>query len=189
MLIETIFKKINTKFKNDILRFNHTLGVYQMAIQLANFYKINDLTSIKIAALFHDYTKNEPLEFHLSLLSNLVISKYKQTPFMYHAFSASVMLQREFNIHNKKILHAINKHVWGHQSMNKLDKIILVSDKLENSRDFPKINYFRKLAFENLDQVVYQLLEYNLNYYQSKGFRHYKEPLTILKVLKIKMKL
>ncbi|MDO8057473.1 bis(5'-nucleosyl)-tetraphosphatase (symmetrical) YqeK [Candidatus Phytoplasma gossypii] len=188
MLIEEILKKINNKFKNDIYRLNHILGVYQKATELALFYEEN-LEEAQIAALFHDYTKNESLEFHLSLLNHEIINKYKQMVFMYHAFSAPIVLRQEFNINNTKIFDAIRKHVWGHENMNKLDKIILISDKIEDSRTFPNIDYFRKLAFKNLDQTIYELLKNNLDYYISKGFKSFPEQIKILNSLKKKLAL
>ncbi|EMR14733.1 MAG: bis(5'-nucleosyl)-tetraphosphatase (symmetrical) YqeK [Sweet potato little leaf phytoplasma] len=186
MLIETILKKINNKFKNDIYRLNHILGVYQKATDLALFYGEN-VEEAQIAALFHDYTKNESLEFHLSLLDNEIINKYKQMVFMYHAFSAPIILQKEFNINNTNIFNAIRKHVWGHEDMNKLDKIILISDKIEDSREFPNINYFRELAFKNLDQTIYELLKNNINYYSKKGFEPFPEQIKILNSLSKKI--
>ncbi|MFB5029474.1 MAG: hypothetical protein WJU30_00004 [Candidatus Phytoplasma pruni] len=187
MLIENILKKLNEKFKNDAPRLNHILGVYRKAMELSRFHKV-DILQAQIAALFHDYTKNDSLEFHVSVLDKKIINKYKQATFMYHAFSAPVVLEKEFKISDKKILNAIRKHVWGHKTMNKLDKIILLSDKLENNRDFQQVNYFRKLAFEDLDQAVYQLLKFNFAYYQSKGFKQYEEQLAILASLEKKLK-
>jgi predicted HD superfamily hydrolase involved in NAD metabolism len=187
MLIENILKKLNEKFKNDTPRLNHILGVYRKAMELSRFHKVDSLQS-QISALFHDYTKNNSLEFHLSVLDKKIINKYKQATFMYHAFSAPIVLEKEFKINDKKILNAIRKHVWGHKTMNKLDKIIFLSDKLENNRDFPQVNYFRKLAFEDLDQAVYQLLKFNFEYYKIKGGKHFEEQLEILASLEKKIK-
>ncbi|MFW8664528.1 hydrolase, partial [Candidatus Phytoplasma citri] len=58
-----------------------------------------------------------------------------------------------------------------------------------NSRTFPNIDYFRKLAFKNLDQTIYELLKNNLDYYISKGFKSFPEQIKILNSLKKKLDL
>ncbi|KXT29318.1 HD domain protein [Candidatus Phytoplasma oryzae] len=188
MLINQIFEKVKKKFQKDINRLNHILGVYAQSIELASFYKI-DIQKIKIASLFHDYTKNDSLEFHLSLINEKIIKKYKETPFVYHAFSAAVILQKQFFIKDKLILNAICNHVWGHKNMNLLDKILLVSDKTEINRTYPQVNYLRKLSFQNIDLTIYEILKLNLLYYSKKGFivhSNFLETLNFFKKIKNK---
>lgn len=186
-LINDILKKVNNKFINDLTRLNHILGVYREAMKLARLHKVN-IMKAQIAALFHDYTKNESLYFHLALLKPYDIKKYKHIPFIYHAFSAAELLKKEFGIIDIVILNAIRKHVIGHLKMNKLDKIIFLSDKLESSRDFPQISYFRQLSLENLDKAVYKVLETNLNYYKNQNKQISPEQLSIFQFFQKKLK-
>lgn len=186
MLIEQILQKVKEKFNNDINRLNHILGVHRKAIQLARLYKV-DIEKIQIAALLHDYTKNESLEFHLSLLNNNQINRYKETPFFYHALSAAIIIQKEFNIKNKQIIQAIQKHVWGSLQMTKLDKIVFISDKIEHNRNYPNIDYLRQLSLVNLDKTIYFFLKFNFLYYKSKNFQIFPEQLKILEFFKKKL--
>ncbi|KND62636.1 Hydrolase (HAD superfamily), YqeK [Candidatus Phytoplasma phoenicium] len=169
------------------MRLNHILGVYRKSIQLARLHKVNTMKA-QISALFHDYTKNESLDFHLALLKPQIINQYKHIPFVYHAFSAAELLKKEFGITDVIILNAIRKHVIGHLKMNKLDKIIFLSDKLENSRDFPQISYFRQLSLENLDKAIYKVLESNLHYYKNKHNKVCVEQLIIFKFFQQKLR-
>ncbi|MFP7699601.1 MAG: bis(5'-nucleosyl)-tetraphosphatase (symmetrical) YqeK [Candidatus Phytoplasma pyri] len=187
MLIEKIIEKVKIKFKNDKKRLNHILGVHRTAIKLSRFYKEN-LFQAQVTALWHDYTKNEPLEFHISCLTPQIIKKYESTPHIYHAFSAAIILKKEFKIDNVKILNALRKHVWGHKVMNKLDKIILLSDKIEPQRKYTQVDYFRKLAFIDLNQAVYQILDFHYNFHQKKGDVIHKEQKEILLNLKNKIR-
>ncbi|TVY12200.1 bis(5'-nucleosyl)-tetraphosphatase (symmetrical) YqeK [Candidatus Phytoplasma pini] len=186
MLIKNILEKINQKFQKDTAKLNHILGVHRQAIKLARCHKV-DIIAAQIAALLHDYTKNEPLEFHLSLLNTKIIKKYEKVPFIYHAFSASLIAEKEFNIKDKKILNAIKKHVWGHKRMNKLDKIIFLSDKTEYNINYPQINYFRKLAFENMNQSIYFILKSRIEFFnKQKNIPIFEENLEILDIFKKK---
>ncbi|CAP18431.1 conserved hypothetical protein [Candidatus Phytoplasma mali] len=187
MLLEKIIEKVKIKFKNDKKRLSHILGVHRTSIKLSRFYKENMLQT-QVAALWHDYTKNEPLEFHISCLPPKIIKKYQSTPHIYHAFSAAVILQKEFQINDIKILNALRKHVWGHKVMNKLDKIILLSDKIEPQRKYTQVDYFRKLAFIDLNQAVYQILDFNYDFNQKKGNIMHKEQQEILSNLKNKIR-
>ncbi|WP_334330972.1 bis(5'-nucleosyl)-tetraphosphatase (symmetrical) YqeK [Candidatus Phytoplasma prunorum] len=187
MLIEKIIKKVKIKFQNDQKRLNHILGVHRISIKLSRFYKEN-MFQTQVAALWHDYTKNEPLEFHISHLTPKIIKKYQFTPHIYHAFSTAVILQEEFKIDDIKILNALRKHVWGHKIMNKLDKIILLSDKIEPQRNYTQVDYFRKLAFIDLNQAVYELLDFNYNFHKKKGKIIHKEQQEILSTLKNKIR-
>ncbi|WP_341266535.1 bis(5'-nucleosyl)-tetraphosphatase (symmetrical) YqeK [Candidatus Phytoplasma fraxini] len=186
ILIQLILQKIKKKFHNDPNKLQHILGVHRKAVELSRLYKV-DVEKTQIAALLHDYTKNESLEFHLSVLTKKNIDKYKLAPFFYHALSASVIIQKEFDIKDRKILNAIKKHVWGHLKMNKLDKIIFISDKIEHNRTFENIDYLRKLSLENLDKTIYFFLKFTFSFYKEKKFRIFPEQLEIFKFFKNKI--
>ncbi|WP_323847744.1 MAG: bis(5'-nucleosyl)-tetraphosphatase (symmetrical) YqeK [Phytoplasma sp.] len=186
ILIEIILTKIKEKFDNDNKRLNHILGVHRKAIELSRLYKV-DIEKTQIASLLHDYTKNESLDFHLSVLDKKNIDKYKLAPFFYHALSTAVVIQKEFDIKNRQILSAIKKHVWGSIKMNKLDKIIFISDKIEHNRTYENVNYLRKLSLENLDKTIYFFLKFTFLYYKEKKFRIFPEQLEIFKFFKNKI--
>ncbi|AYJ01125.1 hydrolase [Candidatus Phytoplasma ziziphi] len=186
-LIEQILKKLKENFRNDDERLNHILSVCRKAVQLARFYKV-DIEKAQIASLLHDYTKNESLEFHLSLLNKTKINKYKQAPFIYHAFSAAICVKKEFNIKDRQILNAIQKHVWGHINMSKLDKIIFISDKIEDNRNYPNVDYLRKLSLENLNKTIYYFLKLTFSYYKENNFTIFSEQLKVFDFFKNKVK-
>ena len=84
------------------------------------------------------------------------------------------------------ILNAILYHTTGHENMSLLEKIIFVADYIEPGRkQAPNLLEIRKLAFQNLDNAMLQILEDTLKYLQSGGgetdpmteitWRYYKE--------------
>ena len=56
----------------------------------------------------------------------------------------------------------------GEPNMTMLQKIIFISDYVEPFRDkIDNIDCFRKLAFENIDECVYQITNQTLEYLKS----------------------
>ena len=56
----------------------------------------------------------------------------------------------------------------GEPNMTMLQKIIFISDYVEPFRDkIDNIDYLRKLAFENIDECVYEITNQTLEYLNS----------------------
>ena len=54
--------------------------------------------------------------------------------------------------------------------MNLLDMIVYVADYIEPNRDkAPKLPYFRELAFRDIKQCTYEILENTIEYVRSKN--------------------
>ena len=54
--------------------------------------------------------------------------------------------------------------------MSLLDKIIYIADYIEPRRDkAPDLPHIRKLAFEDLDLTMYEILDGTLQYLEKKG--------------------
>ncbi|CAM11838.1 Conserved hypothetical protein [Candidatus Phytoplasma australiense] len=169
MLLIKIRQAVENKLKNHPLRLSHSLRVYRTATKMARHYK-KPLLPIQIAALFHDYNKNDSLEEQRIYLNKASITKYQDTPAIFHALSAANCLKQNFNINNKIILNAIKKHVWGDVKMNYCDKIVFISDKIEPKRNFPQKLYFEKLAYLDIHRAAYEILKNNFEFFQKKGY-------------------
>ncbi|MBP5836154.1 bis(5'-nucleosyl)-tetraphosphatase (symmetrical) YqeK [Candidatus Phytoplasma meliae] len=183
MLLKQIRQVVEIKLKSDPSRLAHTLRVYRTATKMARYYR-KSILPIQIAALFHDYTKNDSLEQQKPYLTAASMVKYQNTPSIFHALSAANFLKQELEVCDKVILNAIKKHVWGHKTMNYADKIVFLSDKIEPGREYPQQKYFETLAYRNIHQAVYEMLNYNFNYFLKKGVplpADYKVILTSLK--------
>lgn len=154
---------VSKKYRNNPKRLLHIMGVYEMASKLARRYNENEY-EVAIAALFHDYTKFDSIDEQKKYLSKEIIEKYQNTTVMYHALSAAKVLEIEFAIENKNILSAIEKHVWGSENMNLIDKIVLISDKVEIGRSYQGVNRLRELALNNIDLAIYEFLIDSVSY-------------------------
>ncbi|EOL42880.1 bis(5'-nucleosyl)-tetraphosphatase (symmetrical) YqeK [Enterococcus caccae] len=136
-------------------RFQHVLGVEEMAVALAAKYGASE-EKASIAALTHDYAKERPDEEF-----ELIIQRdgYDQDLLNYgnaiwHGLVGASMVQRELGIDDEEILEAIRLHTTGAAKMSLLDKIIYVADYIEPGRNFPGVKEARELALVDLDEAV-----------------------------------
>lgn len=156
-----LYQKVEEKFKKHPERLKHIYGVINMALKLSKIYRIDE-TSIEIAALLHDYTKYDSIDFHKMHMDYDTFVKYQNYPYVYHAISCANILKDEFQIDNHEIYQAIYTHVWGSPHMTLFDKVLLISDKIEETRTYDGVENLRKLAFENIDLAVIKHLEFLL---------------------------
>lgn len=159
-MIKEIYIDVENKYSLKKDRLVHIYGVIQTAKILANYYGYDPMKA-EIAALFHDYTKYDSLEFQQQFLTQEEILKYKDFDVMYHAISASRLLKEKYKINDEEVLEAIYNHVWGKTNMSVLDKIILIADKTEPSRNYPGVEEIRKASFKSLDEAI---IIYTKNY-------------------------
>lgn len=169
-MIDLIFEDVKTKYKTRPERFEHILGVVQTAVSLATRYGV-DTDKAYIAALFHDYTKYDTLEAQCSVLTQKEIKLYQDYPVMYHALSAASILKSKYTINDEAILNAIAKHVWGDLQMTDLDKIILIADKIEPTRNYPAVAKLRTLSKESLNETLIAYYKDALIHYKNNGIQ------------------
>ena len=130
-------------------RFTHTIGVSKMAQKLALVFSL-DATVAAAAALLHDITKEYSYEEGLSLLREGGISLDKEdldTPSILHSFTAEVVIKRDFpDFSDEDVLSAVRNHTIGSPLMNTLDKIIFLSDFIEEGRKYDSSRKLRLLV-------------------------------------------
>ncbi|HHT55259.1 MAG TPA: HD domain-containing protein [Acholeplasma sp.] len=177
---------VKKKLNNHPNRYNHIIRVYEMAVKLAEHYNA-DVYKVSLAAIFHDYSKYDTILEQTKYLSKDEVLLYEDTKVMYHSLSAAYVLKNEFNINDCEILNAIKYHVWGHPKMTLIDKIVLISDKIELGRNYPLVEELRKLAFKDINLAIYKFLEDNITYNLNKGFKIHKSQYETIESLKEEM--
>ncbi|VEU82588.1 bis(5'-nucleosyl)-tetraphosphatase (symmetrical) YqeK [Acholeplasma hippikon] len=182
-MIDKIYLDVKEKYKDRYDRFLHILGVRDTAVMLAKRYHVDEKRA-EIAALFHDYTKYDDKAYQMSFLTQEELKKYEGFEVMYHAISASRLLEQKYEIHDPEILSAIYNHVWGKPKMSLLDKIILIADKTEPSRNFLLVDELRKLSFESLDLAIIKYLEDYKLHVKNEGYNYPLEVDSIIQELK-----
>lgn len=163
------FIKIKKKLSKylDEARFEHTMGVMYTCAALAMVYGY-DLEDAQAAGLLHDSAKCIPNKKKLKLCSqhDIPVSDFeKDHPFLLHAKLGAYVAESKYDIKNEEILTAITYHTTGRPEMGLLEKIVYISDYIEPMRDkAPNLSRVRKIAFEDLDECMYEILKDTLEY-------------------------
>lgn len=157
-------KEIQNKLLNDIgkKRFEHSLRVAETAKKLAEIYSV-DVKKAYLAGLIHDcakyneeaYIKKYNIDFSIYPVSSI------KDPVL-HSFLGAEVAKKVYNIYDGDVLKAIEFHTTGRPDMSDLEKIIFIADAIEPARDFEGIEKIRKLAFENLNKAMLNLLDSNI---------------------------
>ena len=182
--VKTIEEAVYRKYQNS-KRLNHILGVARLAKELAVKFSI-DSEKAYIAGLLHDYIKYEPISQMLEIINDQeIIEKFKNAPQIYHAYASSVVAKNEFMIDDEDILNAIKYHVYGRLNMTLLEKILVVSDFAEDSREYPACKEVRKVLDNGeFDLAMYLCIKYTIESVLSNGFTPLTEQYEILEELK-----
>lgn len=165
--------RIRRKVKNhlDRERYEHTLGVMYTAGALAMCHG-SDLEQALIAGLLHDCAKCIPDEKKLRLCDryHLNVSDVEAAnPGLLHARLGAFLAGKKYRINDLDIINAIACHTTGRPEMTLLDKIIYIADYIEPGRyGIAGLDQYRSLAFKDLDQCLFMILEGSLKYVQSK---------------------
>lgn len=114
-------------------RFEHSLGVMEKSVELAQKYNCN-VEKARLAGLLHDCAKCRDKDELKMLIDennldedNCCAGSYK----VWHAPVSAFLAQRDFGIGDKEILSAIKWHTMGKLNMTLLEKIVYLSDKIE----------------------------------------------------------
>lgn len=130
-------------------RLKHSLNVSKCAAKLSEIYKC-DKEKAEIAGLVHDcakYFTDEQVKdcvkrFNIELdpleVNNIALS---------HSIVGSHVAKELFNIEDEEIINAIKYHTTGRENMSLLEKIIYMSDLVEEGRNFPRVEELRELTF------------------------------------------
>ena len=165
-------RKIRRKMEKvlDPKRFEHTLGVAYTASALAMCYDV-DINKAQTAGLLHDCAKCMSNEKKLSICDkhHIPVNEVeRKNLFLLHAKVGSYVAMKQFNIHDQDIINAILNHTTGRPGMSQLEKIIYIADYIEPGRkQAPNLTKLRRLAFQDLDQALLQVLGDTLHYLES----------------------
>lgn len=151
-------------------RIEHVYHCEHAALTLAQRWGVDPYDAAE-AAILHDITK------HFSKCQHIEIFNYHDIAFditddnvvkLLHCRTGALVAKREFSV-SEKIAEAIRWHTTGKRDMTKLEKIIYIADLIEQTRDFPKVNILRELAYENLDDAMIMGLEIKIANITSRG--------------------
>ena len=151
-------------------RYEHTLGVMFTCASLAMVHGY-DLKNAQVAGLLHDSAKCIPNKKKLKICAehHIPVSDFeKEHPFLLHAKLGVYIAKAKYNVTDKEILSAITYHTTGKPDMTMLEKIVYIADYIEPMRyKASRLPEIRKLAFEDLDECMYEILKDTLEYLEE----------------------
>lgn len=167
--MEADLKKIQNKLKKALSeeRYEHTMGVMYTAASVAMAHGA-DLRQAQYAGLLHDCAKCIPHKKQLTLCqeAGVQISDFERNHlFLLHAKLGAYLAENTYGIHDPEILESIRWHTTGKAGMTVLEKIIYIADYIEPNRDkAPHLSRIRRLAFEDLDACMLEILSDTVTY-------------------------
>ncbi len=162
--VKSVIKKVKKKI--DKKRLKHSLKVAETAEKLAVSEDVNPEKAY-LAGILHDYAKSvdKGKLKKLAAKSLWEIDRYEYLiPEVLHAPVGAYLVKKEFSIKDKQILEAIRFHTIGSPKMDKLAKIIFISDIIEPNRKFSGIEQIRKSVKINLDKGIIKACNHAIKY-------------------------
>ncbi|MCM2531578.1 bis(5'-nucleosyl)-tetraphosphatase (symmetrical) YqeK [Neobacillus pocheonensis] len=151
-------------------RYQHTLGVMETAIKLAEQYGA-DVEKGEIAAIFHDYAKFRPKEEMKKIIKEQGFSKdlLEFNGELWHAPVGAYLVEREVGITDQEVLDAIRYHTSGRTEMTLLDKVVYLADYIEPGRHFPGVEEVREIAKESLEKALIKAIQNTILFLMKKN--------------------
>lgn len=162
-----VLKYINKKglyaierLKNNVsdYRFQHSLRVKDIALEICSSLKINELLDrCYVASIYHDYCKEMPKDDLEKIAKKLKIRNYISYKVL-HAPVGAFIVQKHFFINDKNVLDAISNHVIPVDEST-LTKIIYCADKLDIRKDWviPNRDKLLELSKINLNEAFLEI--------------------------------
>ena len=163
------FAKIEKKLSKylDEDRFQHTMGVMYTSACLAMVHGY-DVKDAQVAGLLHDCAKCIPAKKKLKICKDnkIPVTDFeREHTFLLHAKVGAWVAREKYGVTDPEILSAITWHTTGKENMTLLEKIVYIADYIEPARNkAPRLAEIRKIAFENLDLCMYEILHDTLEY-------------------------
>jgi nicotinate-nucleotide adenylyltransferase len=132
-------------------RYEHTLSVTTLALELAHIHRVDPLAT-RQAAMLHDIAKEWPIE---RLRTWLMVSypRYLEQPTeLWHQKVGAMVVKRIYMVRNQAVFHAIAHHVEGDHPSD-LARILYIADKCEPTRAIDAAEVVR-LAKKDLKLAV-----------------------------------
>lgn len=151
-------------------RYQHTLGVMETAIQLAEKYAA-DVKKAELAAIFHDYAKFRPKEEMKQIIKEQGFPEdlLGYNPELWHAPAGTYLVEKEAGITDRDVLDAIRFHTSGRPNMTLLEKVIYLADYIEPGRHFPGVEEVREIAEGSLDRAVIKAVQNTILFLMKKN--------------------
>ena len=137
-------------------RFDHSMGAYDKAVELAEKFHLPhaQMEKAAVAGLLHDAAKlmNPGELIRYCEEHGLAIDAMdRATPQTLHPFVGAELVRERFGLHDEETLDAIRFHTTGRAGMSPVEKIVYIADKIEENTRNP---LFVKRVAAHLDERI-----------------------------------
>ncbi len=180
-LKEILEKKVSQK------RFRHSVSTYHKAIEIAKLNNL-DLEKVGVAALLHDYAKEESYDNIAKIMSKQFPNKNTDGVDMglFHGYAGAVLVKQDLGFTDQDILDAIKYHVFGNIAMNDIAVCVYVADYIEDLRPdtHNKIKEIRKVALKDFKKACALTAQATIEYNAKIGAPIYSDTIMLWEKLK-----
>ncbi len=190
-ITEDMIATLRIKVRGEVsyARYLHILGVEGCASEMAELFSEvltrEDKNIIRASAILHDVTKDKGLSWYNEFIrQNGIHVPDGESTQLYHTLTAPDYIRLEYpDFSHSAILSAVSKHTTGDGEMTLTDKIICLSDYIEDGRKNASCTavreYFKEFDFNSadirarenhLDKALLSAFEYTRDYVVMKGF-------------------
>ncbi len=163
-------------------RYEHSLRVAKLSKELCQKYN-EDETLGYLAGLSHDICKEmdkKHLEKTVMANGGKLTKTEEKKPSLLHGKACAILLQKQFAIHNRDILEAVEYHTFGKKNMSNIAKIVCVADKIEPERPYMSSSKKKNLLKLNLDDLLSAVLTEIIDVRKKKKEDVFPEALWVL---------
>ena len=153
-------------------KFNHTLGVVEMAEELGRKYQI-DIEKLKIAALLHDISKESSNNYLQEICENNFFHELSEKDIqqveILHSYVGSFIAKEKYGIIDVDILNSIKYHTTGKKGLNLFGRIIYIADAIEKNRNYSEVHKIREIVKKDIDLGIIYEINYKISYLVNKN--------------------
>lgn len=136
--IDSLRERVKERLQSK--RYGHTLGVERMAARLARLYCPEKELMLRAAALLHDVTKRLDKEEQFEVFKRYNVEPTAEQAAVLptiHALTAALIIPDEYpEFADKELIDAVRYHSTGRRNMTLSEKIIYLSDYIEDTREY-----------------------------------------------------
>lgn len=186
--IDNLIEEIRKVTKESVSesRYEHSVRVAECSRDLCLRFGLDEKTGY-LAGISHDMCKALPEDLLISIASRdgeAISELEKKKPSLLHGRAAAVKLQEDFDVFDIDVIEAVKNHTFGKVGMCNLAKIVFVADKIEPGRPHVDEAYLKRLEALSLNELIYTVLNENIEYLQKKGKTVAPQSLLLLDWLK-----
>ena len=155
---EKMLEKVKEEVRKSVseARYQHSLGTMQKAKELAELYGEDPLEAM-LTGMVHDIAKEMTKEqyFLYCVQNKIEMDEFdKIQSVMLHGKIGADIAKKKYHF-TKEMQNAIYYHTTGRANMTKLEKIIYLADKIEDTREnTQELEQIKNLAKRDMDEAI-----------------------------------